>query len=90
MYRDEATAAIASSRLAKGFTWQQPADAIDRPLVWTTATLLGQHPLPPDSPRRVAELLDLPAEAVPMLARRSVARRTSQRGTDRSDDLPLL
>ncbi|MFB8034333.1 hypothetical protein ACFC5Z_15610 [Streptomyces sp. NPDC056004] len=68
MYRDEATAAIASSRLAKGFTWQQPADSIDRPLVWTTATLLGQHPLPPDSPRRVAEMLDLPAEAVPMLA----------------------
>ena len=68
MNRDEITAAIVSSRLAKGFTSQQLADAIGRPLVWTTAALLGQHPLPPDSARQVAELLDLPAEAVPVLA----------------------
>ncbi|MFI5474607.1 cyanase [Streptomyces cacaoi] len=66
--RDEISAAIVSSRLAKGFTWQQLADAIGRPLVWTTAALLGQRPLPPDSARQVAGLLDLPAETVPVLA----------------------
>ncbi|MEU2166019.1 MULTISPECIES: hypothetical protein [unclassified Streptomyces] len=52
--------------MAKGLTWQQLADAIGRPLVWTIAALLGQHPLPEDSARQVAELLDLPAEAVPV------------------------
>jgi len=68
MNRDEVTAAIVANRLAKGITWQQLADTIGRPLVWSTAALLGQHPLPPDSARQVAELLDLPAEAVPVLA----------------------
>ena len=67
MNRDEITAAIVSSRLAKGLTWQQLADAIGRPVVWTTAALLGQHPLTPDDARQIAELLDLPAEAVPVL-----------------------
>jgi cyanate lyase len=65
MNRDEITAAIVANRLTKGFTWQQLADAIGRPLVWTTAALLGQHPLPEASARQVAELLDLPAEAAP-------------------------
>lgn len=68
MNRDEITAAIVSSRLAKGYTWQHLADAIGRPVVWTTAALLGQHPLTPDEARQVTELLDLPAEAVPVLA----------------------
>ena len=68
MNRDEVTAAIVAGRLAKGITWQQLADAIGRPLVWTTAALLGQHPLLPDDARQIAELLDLPAETVPVLA----------------------
>ncbi|MGW1408485.1 cyanase [Streptomyces sp. NPDC002403] len=68
MNRDEVSAAVVSSRLARGFTRQRLAYAINRPLMWTTAALLGQHPLPAHSARRVAELLNLPAEAVPVLA----------------------
>jgi cyanate lyase len=68
MNRDEVTAAIVANRLAKGLSWQQLAEAIDCPLVWTTAALLGQHPLPPESAQHIAELLDLPTEAVPVLA----------------------
>ncbi|MGV9249014.1 hypothetical protein [Streptomyces sp. NPDC003710] len=46
MNRDEVTAAIVAGKLAKGLTWQQLADGIGRPLVWTTAALLGQPPFP--------------------------------------------
>ena len=48
MTRDEITQQIIAARLAKGLTWQQLADAIGKPVVWTTAALLGQHPMPPD------------------------------------------
>ena len=68
MTRDEITQQIIAARLAKGLTWQQIADAIDRPVVWTTAALLGQHPIPPDSGHVIAEMLELDAAVVAVLA----------------------
>jgi cyanate lyase len=46
--RNDITEQIVLARLAKGLTWQELADAVDRPVVWTTAALLGQHPIPPE------------------------------------------
>jgi cyanate lyase len=68
MTRDEITQQIVAARLAKGLTWQQLADAIDKPLVWTTSALLGQHPIPPDAGHKLVELLGLDESAVPVLA----------------------
>jgi cyanate lyase len=68
MTRDEITQQIVAARLAKGLTWQQLADAIDKPVVWTTSALLGQQPIPPDSGRKLVELLGLDESAVPVLA----------------------
>ena len=68
MTRDEITQQIIAARLAKGLTWQQIADAIDRPVVWTTAALLGQHPISPESGHVIAEMLDLDGAVVPVLA----------------------
>jgi cyanate lyase len=68
MTRDEITTAIIAARLAKGLTWQQLADAIDRPVVWTTAALLGQHPIPPEAGAVLAGLLGLDDAAIPVLA----------------------
>lgn len=68
MTRDEITAQIIAARLAKGLTWQQLADAVDRPVVWTTAALLGQHPIPEEAGRVLAGLLDLDDAAVAVLA----------------------
>jgi len=65
MTRDEITQQIIAARLAKGLTWQQLADAIGTPVVWTTAALLGQHPIPSEQARTVAELLGLDASVVP-------------------------
>jgi cyanate lyase len=68
MTRDEITAQIAAARLAKGLTWGQLADAINRPVAWTTAALLGQHPIPPGLGKVLVDMLDLDSAAVPVLA----------------------
>ena len=68
MTREEITAAIVAARITKGLTWQEIADAIGKPVVWSTAALLGQHPFPPDAAAQVVALLDLPADAAAVLA----------------------
>ncbi|MDP9167209.1 MAG: cyanase [Actinomycetota bacterium] len=66
--RAELTEQITAARLAKGITWQHLADAVGRPVVWTTAALLGQHPIPAELGAVVVDLLDLDPAAVPVLA----------------------
>ncbi|MEZ0349502.1 cyanase [Mycobacterium sp. pR1184] len=68
MNRNEITEQIVVARLTKGLTWQELADAIDRPLLWTTSALLGQHPIPPELGKVLVEMLDLEESAVPVLA----------------------
>src|ERR1700712_4707764 len=68
MTRDEITQQVIAARLAKSLTWQQLADAVERPVVWTTAALLGQHPIPPDVGATLVEMLGIDATAVPILA----------------------
>ena len=59
MNRNEITEQVVVARLAKGLTWQELADAIDRPVVWTTAALLGQHPIPAELGKVLVEMLGL-------------------------------
>ena len=68
MTRDEITQQVIAARLAQGLTWQHLAEAVDRPVVWTTAALLGQHPIPPEAGAVLAELLGLDPSVVPVLA----------------------
>jgi cyanate lyase len=68
MTREELTEQIVLARLAKGLSWQDLADAVDRPVVWTTAALLGQHPIPPDVGAVLVDTLGLDESAVPVLA----------------------
>lgn len=68
MNRDEITEQIVLARLAKGLTWQQLADAIGRPVVWTTSALLGQQPILAELGEIVAELLGLDRSVIPVLA----------------------
>ncbi|MDA4107309.1 cyanase [Mycolicibacterium holsaticum] len=67
MTRDQITEQIVTARLTKGLTWQQLADAIDKPVVWTTAALLGQHPIPPEPAGKLIEMLGLDESMVPVL-----------------------
>lgn len=66
--RDEITEEIVLARRSLGLSWQQLADAIDRPVVWTTAALLGQHPIPPEHGAVLVEMLGLDPDVVPVLA----------------------
>jgi cyanate lyase len=68
MTRNELTEQIVVARLAKGLTWQELADAVDRPVVWTTAALLGQHPIPPDIGGVLVQKLGLDESAIAILA----------------------
>ena len=66
--RHEITEQIIIARLQKGLTWQQLADAIDKPVVWTTAALLGQQPIPAELGKVLVEMLGIDQSAVPVLA----------------------
>ncbi|MCW2652580.1 MAG: cyanate lyase [Mycobacterium sp.] len=68
MTREEITAQIVAARVAKRLSWQQLADAIDKPVVWTAAALLGQHPIPDELGKVLVEMLGLDGSAVPVLA----------------------
>ncbi|HEY3607498.1 MAG TPA: cyanase [Pseudonocardiaceae bacterium] len=60
--KKEAAAAVLAAKTRLGLTWAQLADAIDAPLTWTTAALLGQHPLRADQAATLATLLELGAD----------------------------
>jgi cyanate lyase len=66
--RHEVTEQIVVARLQTGLTWQQLADAIDKPVVWTTAALLGQHPIPAELGKVVVDTLGIDESAVAVLA----------------------
>jgi cyanate lyase len=68
MNRHELTEQIVIARLARGLSWQQLAEAIGRPVVWTTSALLGQQPIPTELGTVLVEMLGLDASAVPVLA----------------------
>lgn len=53
---------INSARIRKGLTWADLAQKLKAPLVWSTAALLGQHPLTPSQAQAVAAELDLGAD----------------------------
>src|ERR1700684_4547574 len=65
---NDITEQIVVAGLAKGLTWQDLADAIDRPVVWTTSALLGQHPIPAELGKVLVEMLGLDESAVSLLA----------------------
>ncbi|WP_331445933.1 cyanase [Streptomyces xanthochromogenes] len=56
--QDLATAAV-EAKLRKDLSWQQIADAAGFSVAFVTAAVLGQHALPVESARAVAELLGL-------------------------------
>jgi cyanate lyase len=68
MNRNEITERIVVARLTKGLSWQQLADAVDRPLLWVTSALLGQHPIPIELGKVLIDMLGLDESVVPVLA----------------------
>ncbi|WP_432509203.1 cyanase [Kineococcus auxinigenes] len=63
----EAAAAVRAARVRAGLTWAQIAEQLGAPLVWTTAALLGQHPVTAEQAGLVGKLLDLDEAVVTAL-----------------------
>lgn len=59
MAKSEAAEQIVAARVRKALTWADIAEAVDAPVVWCVAALLGQHPMPAAQAERVCALLDL-------------------------------
>jgi len=43
--KSEAAAAVRVAKARLGVTWAQLAEAVGRPVAWTTSALLGQQPM---------------------------------------------
>ena len=62
MHREEATELILEAKKEKGLTFEAIARKVGRHKVWTTAALMGQHPMGEEEAETVADLLGLDAE----------------------------
>jgi cyanate lyase len=57
--KKEAAEAVRAAKARLGVTWAQLAEAVGRPVAWTTSALLGQQPMTGDQAKAVGSLLDL-------------------------------
>jgi cyanate lyase len=69
MSRHDAAELVVAARLRAGLTWAELAAEIDAPLVWTTAALLGQHPMTGEQAAALGTLLGLDDAVVESLQR---------------------
>lgn len=65
--RQHLTDAIIEAKARKNLTFQQISEGTGLSLAFVTAALLGQHALPADAAKVVADRLDLSADAVRLL-----------------------
>ncbi|MFF8309735.1 cyanase [Streptomyces lydicus] len=65
--RQQLAIAAVEAKTRRDVTWQQIADAAGLSVAFVTAAVLGQHALPQESARAVAELLGLDDDAVMLL-----------------------
>ncbi len=63
MTKKEAAEAVRAAKARLGVTWAQLAEAVGRPLAWTTSALLGQQPMTAAQAKAAASLLDLDEDA---------------------------
>lgn len=67
MIREEATEQILEAKKQKVLTFEAIAQKMGRHKVWTTAALLGQHPMSAEEADAVGDLLDLDPEVTEAL-----------------------
>ncbi len=69
---------VLAARTRQGLSWAALAEAVGAPVVWTTAALLGQHPMSAEQARAACALLGLDDTVEESL------RQQPTRGTDPS------
>ncbi|MFJ6111318.1 cyanase [Dietzia maris] len=68
MSKRDAAAHVDSARIRQGRTWAELADHLGAPLVWTTAALLGNHPMSAGQAASICEPLGLGEDVAESLA----------------------
>ncbi len=76
MSKPDAAALVVAARTRRGLTWAGIAAELGTPVVWTTAALLGQHPMTGDQAAKACEVLGLDEAVAESL------RLQPSRGTD--------
>ncbi|MFW6203993.1 MAG: cyanase [Actinomycetota bacterium] len=66
--RARAADLVVAAKTRRGLSWSRIAEQLGTPLVWTTAALLGQHPLSRQQADAVCELLGLDEAVAESLA----------------------
>lgn len=69
MSKSAAADLVVAARIRKGLSWADIAEALGAPLVWTTAALLGQHPMTPEQADKACGLLGLDEAVAESLAK---------------------
>ncbi len=62
--REEATAEVIAAKKRKGVTFEEIAKAVGRDKVWTTAALLGQHPMSKEEAEKAVKALGMGEDVV--------------------------
>jgi cyanate lyase len=57
--KKETAEAVRAAKARLGVTWAQLAEAVGRPVAWTTAALLGQHPMTAGQAQAAGDVLEL-------------------------------
>jgi cyanate lyase len=57
--KKEAAESVRAAKARLGVTWAQLAEALGRPVAWTTSALLGQQPMTAAQAKAAGSLLDL-------------------------------
>jgi cyanate lyase len=57
--KKEAAESVRAAKARLGVTWAQIAEAVGRPVAWTTSALLGQQPMTAAQAKAAGSLLDL-------------------------------
>lgn len=68
MNREEVTGKVLEAKKRKGLTFAGIAEEVGRSKVWTTAALLGQHPMDDEEARRAVDVLGLDSEVAAALS----------------------
>jgi cyanate lyase len=65
--KKDAADAVLAAKVRLGLTWAGLAEAIGAPLAWTTAALLGQHPMSEEQASKAGDILELSPDVVTAL-----------------------
>ncbi|HKS99827.1 MAG TPA: cyanase [Rugosimonospora sp.] len=67
MSKADAAWAVRAAKTRLGLSWAQVAEAVGRPVAWTTSALLGQQPMTAAQAQAAAALLELDDDVVQAL-----------------------